>query len=220
MKIDLRLYAVIDRQHAGGFALPDLAKRVVDGGATLVQLREKLASRRRMIEEARAVHAALAGTGVPLLINDRVDVALAAGAAGVHLGWDDIPPERARALLGPEAIIGLSIRTHEQARAAPLHLVDYVCIGGAFATASKHTTQAPIGAEGVSAIASAVRARAPGLPVGAIAGIDATNAAEIMAAGVDGVAVISALSRAADPAAAARELRDIVDRTLAARSGP
>ena len=217
MKVDLRLYALLDPQRAGGHALPDLARRVVDGGATLLQLRDKLGSIREMIGRARAIKEALAGTGVPLLVNDRVDVALAAGADGVHVGQDDMRPADARALLGPHAIVGLSVKTVAQAETAPLDLLDYVCIGGVFATASKDNTSAPIGIDGLRSIVAALRARSADFPTGAIAGIDSTNAADVVAAGVDGVAVISALSITADPTAAARNLRALVDRALAER---
>jgi thiamine-phosphate pyrophosphorylase len=215
MTVDLRLYALVDPERAGGHTLPDLARAVVAGGATLLQLRDKLGATRTMIESARAIKAATAGTGVPLLINDRVDVALAAGADGVHVGWDDMAVPDARRLLGRDAIIGLSMKTLEQARAAPLDLLDYVCIGGVFVTMSKDNPEPPIGIEGLRRIASEVRKRAPSMPVGAIAGIDASNAGGVMAAGVDGVAVISALSMVADPAAAARDLRAVIDRGAA-----
>jgi thiamine-phosphate pyrophosphorylase len=215
MTVDLRLYALVDPERAGGHTLPDLARAVVAGGATLLQLRDKLGATRTMIESARAIKAATAGTGVPLLINDRVDVALAAGADGVHVGWDDMAVPDARRLLGRDAIIGLSMKTPEQARAAPLDLLDYVCIGGVFVTMSKDNPEPPIGIEGLRRIASEVRKRAPSMPVGAIAGIDASNAGGVMAAGVDGVAVISALSMVADPAAAARDLRAVIDRGAA-----
>jgi thiamine-phosphate pyrophosphorylase len=215
MTVDLRLYALVDPERAGGHTLPDLARAVVAGGATLLQLRDKLGATRTMIESARAIKAATAGTGVPLLINDRVDVALAAGADGVHVGWDDMAVPDARRLLGRDAIIGLSMKTPEQARAAPLDLLDYVCIGGVFVTMSKDNPEPPIGIEGLRRIASEARKRAPSMPVGAIAGIDASNAGGVMAAGVDGVAVISALSMVADPAAAARDLRAVIDRGAA-----
>lgn len=211
MKVDLRLYALVDPERSGGHALPDLARAVVAGGATLLQLRDKQGDTRAMVETARAIKAAIAGSGVPLLINDRVDVALAAGADGVHVGWDDMTPADARRLLGPRAIIGLSMKTMEQAREAPLDLIDYVCIGGVFATMSKDNPQPPIGVDGLRRIAAEVRARKPGFPVGAIAGIDASNAADVMGAGVDGVAVISALSMTKDSTAAARDLRALVD---------
>ena len=214
MPVDIRLYALLDSQRAGGHALPELARCVVDGGATLLQLRDKLGSTRRMIAAARAIKAAVAGSGVPLLINDRVDVALAAEADGVHVGQDDMAPEDARRLLGPGAIIGLSIKTLAEARAAPVEVLDYVCIGGVFATTSKDNPNPPIGIHGLRERLAIFRERVPALPAGAIAGIDASNAAAVMAAGVDGIAVISALSEAPDPAAAARHLRATIDKGL------
>ena len=156
---------------------PDLSRKVVQGGATLVQLRDKTGSTLRMIEEARAIKAALSGSFVPLLINDRVDVALASGADGVHVGWDDMPVADARRLLGREAIIGLSIKTPEQVAAAPLELLDYVCIGGVFQTSSKDNKEPPVRPEGFAKLAAMIRARAPHMPAGAIAGIDESNAA-------------------------------------------
>jgi len=157
---------------------------------------------------------------VPLLINDRVDVALATGADGVHVGQDDMAVEDARRLLGPDAIIGLSIKTVAQAEAAPVDLLDYVAIGGVYATSSKDNPDPPIGVAGLARIAAVFRRRRPDLPVGAIAGIDAANAAATVDAGADGVAVISALSLAPSPPDAARELRAIVDKALAERGRP
>ena len=123
----------------------------------------------------------------------------------------------ARLLLGRTAIIGLSIKTLQQAQAAPLEHLDYVCIGGVYETMSKDNPDPPIGADGLRAIAAAIRKRAPLMPVGAIAGIDEGNAAATIAAGADGVAVISALSMAADPKAAARSMRAVIDAALAQR---
>ncbi|MBX6425192.1 MAG: thiamine phosphate synthase [Variibacter sp.] len=218
MKLDLRLNAILDPQRAGGRALVELARSVVRGGATLLQLRDKTGSTRRMVEEARAIKAAIAGTGVPLVINDRVDVALAAGADGVHVGWDDMDARDARRLLGPDKLIGLSINSEERARTGPLEVVDYVGIGGVFATLSKDNPNPPIGVEGLAKLLAVVRSRAPGLPAVAIAGIDAANAAQVMTADVNGVAVISALALAPDPEAAARALRAVVDAGLARRA--
>jgi thiamine-phosphate pyrophosphorylase len=215
--LDLRLYAIIDPERAGGRTLPDLAQLVTAGGATLVQLRDKVGTTRRLVEEARAIKAGLRSSGVPFLINDRVDVALAAGADGVHVGQDDMAVEDARRLLGPKAIIGLSIKTVAQAQAAPLAALDYVAVGGVFATSSKDNPDPPIGVAGLCTIVAGVRARAPRLPIGAIAGIDEGNAADVIAAGADGVAVISALSLADDPTAAARRLRACVDGALRLR---
>jgi thiamine-phosphate pyrophosphorylase len=212
--VDLRLYALLDPERAGGATLGALAQAVANGGATLVQLRDKLGSARQLVAQVRDLKAVLAPRSIPLLVNDRVDVALAAAADGVHVGQDDMEPEDARRLLGPEAIIGLSVKTVAQAQAVPVGVVDYVCIGGVFATASKHNPEPPVGIDGLKSILAVIRRRAPQLPIGAIAGIDATNAAAVMAAGVDGIAVISALSLAADVSEAARALRGIVDAGL------
>lgn len=217
MTVDLRLYALIDPNRANGRDLASLTGLVADGGATLIQLRDKTGSTRQLIEEARAMGDTLAGTKIPLLINDRVDVALAAEADGVHIGWDDISAADARLLLGRTAIIGLSIKTLQQAQDAPLQHLDYVCIGGVYETMSKDNPEPPIGAEGLRTIAAAIRKRAPLMPVGAIAGIDESNAAATIAAGADGVAIISALSMTDDPKAAARNMRAVIDTALARR---
>lgn len=215
MNVDLRLYALLDPAQNGGRTMGELAA-LVGNGATLVQLRDKHGTTRDMIEHARAIKAALP-EHVPLLINDRVDVALASQADGVHIGWEDMEAGEARLLLGKQAIIGLSLKSVKQAQAAPLEFLDYVAIGGVFVTQSKNNPDPPVGLDGFRTILNAVRARAPRMPVCAIAGIDAGNAASGIAAGADGVSVISALSLAADPAAATRELRGIVDAALARR---
>jgi thiamine-phosphate pyrophosphorylase len=216
MRVDLRLYAIVDPETSGGHDLADLARRLAAGGATLVQLRDKLSETRVMVVRARAIKAALGA--VPLLINDRVDVALAAGCDGVHVGQEDMAAEDARRLLGPGAIIGLSIKTTAQAAAAPLDLIDYAGIGGVYGTTSKQSTSKPIGAAGLKRIVEELRRRTPGFPTCGIAGINASNAAEVIAAGADGISVISALSFAPDPQAAARGLRNIVDGALVKRS--
>jgi thiamine-phosphate pyrophosphorylase len=217
MLLDLRLNAIVDPERAGGYQLADLAARCVRGGATLVQLRDKCSETRMLIEEARAIKQALAPFAVPFVVNDRVDVAMAAGADGVHLGQDDMAVEDARRLLGSNAIIGLSIKLVEEAEAARLDLVDYVGSGGVYATSSKQQKSAPIGPTGLARIIAVLRRRAPALPVCGIAGIDAGNAAEVIAAGADGVAVISALSLVPSPETAAHRLREIVDAVLAKR---
>ena len=216
MVLDLRLYALVDPGVAGGRTLTDLCA-LIASSATLVQLRDKHGGGRAMVEEARALRAVLEPAGVPLLINDRVDVALAAEADGVHIGQGDISPADARLLLGRTAIIGLSLSTVQHAREAPLDLIDYVGIGAVYPTGSKEDASTPIGVAGLREIVEAVRARRPGFPVCAISGINAANAAETIAAGADGVAVISALSLAPDPAKAARNLRAVVDEALKRR---
>jgi thiamine-phosphate pyrophosphorylase len=216
MKVDLRLYAILDPALAGGRTLVDLANCVA-GSATLVQLRDKHGTTRAMVEEAQALRHVLEPAGVPLLINDRVDVALAAQADGVHVGQDDMAPADARLLLGRTAIIGFSVKSVAQAEAAPLEYLDYVAIGGVFATSSKDNVAAPIGIAGLREVVRAVHARRPGFPVCAIAGINEDNAADVLAARVDGVSVISALSLAPDPDRAAQKLRATVDHALRQR---
>ena len=216
--VDLRLNAIIDPERAGGRDLADLARRVAEGGATLVQLRDKKSETRAMVAAARAIKAALAPFAVPFVVNDRIDVALAAHADGVHIGPDDMTAEDARALLGPDAIIGISVKSVAAAEAAPVGIINYAGVGGVYTTLSKQQKNPPIGPEGLSRIIEALRRRAPNLPIAGIAGIDASNAAAVIAAGADGIAVISAVTLAADPAAAARALREIVDGMLAKRS--
>jgi thiamine-phosphate pyrophosphorylase len=216
MSLNLSLYAIIDPAVSGDHALADLAKRIIES-ATIVQLRDKHGNTRTMVEEARALKAVLKSKGVPFLINDRVDVALAAQADGVHIGHDDMMAADARMLLGRHAIIGLSIKTMEEAAAAPLDHLDYIAIGGVYETTSKDNTSAPIGTVGLRNIVRAIRKRSATIPICAIAGINAANAADVIDSGADGVAVISALSLASDPAQAAKKMRDIVDDALERR---
>jgi thiamine-phosphate pyrophosphorylase len=215
MRVDLRCYAIVDPEVAGGRELPDLCRMLAAGGATLVQLRDKLSDTRVMVERARAVKAALGS--VPLVINDRVDVALAIGCDGVHIGWDDMAPADARRLLGPDAIIGLTINSPQRADATDLGLIDYAGIGGVYGTTSKQTKNSPIGIAGMARVIEALRRRNPGFLTCGIAGINAANAAPVIEAGADGVSVISALSLANDPKAAAAELLRVVDAALARR---
>lgn len=221
MKVDLRLNAIVDPERAGGRDLAELARLCAEGGATLVQLRDKVSETRAMVEAARAIKKALTPLSVAFVVNDRVDVALAAAADGVHLGPDDMAVADARRLLGPGAIIGLSIKNVSEAEAAPVELIDYVGSGGVYVTLSKQQKNTPIGPEGLARIIGVLRERAhkqnKALPVCGIAGIDASNAGAVIGAGADGVAVISALSLTPDPQSAARGLRDVVDAMLAKR---
>jgi thiamine-phosphate pyrophosphorylase len=211
MNVNLTLYVLVDPARAKGRPLGDVAAAAARGGATLMQLRDKSGVTRTLVEQATAIKRSLAGSGVPILVNDRVDVALAAGADGVHLGRDDLAPIVARRLLGPRAIIGATVRADADVAALAPGAIDYVCIGGVFATTSKDNPDPPIGVHGLAHLARLVRERMPGMPVGAIAGIDEGNAGEVMRAGADGVAVVSAVTAASDPEAAARRLRAVVD---------
>jgi thiamine-phosphate pyrophosphorylase len=200
----LRLHLVTDATLCGRRGVEAVVEAAVRGGVTLVQLREKTLATRAFVERARALKARLAPLGVPLVINDRVDVALAAGADGVHVGQSDMPAADARRLL-PHALLGLSIETVEQVGEAEHAPVDYYGVSPVFATPTKLDVLAPLGLDGLRAIRAATRR-----PLVAIGGIDAGNAADVVAAGADGVAVVSALCAAPDPERAARALREVV----------
>lgn len=180
----------------------------VAGGVTSVQLREKTASTREFIERAKLLRALLAPAGVPLIINDRVDVALAAHADGVHVGQSDMPVADVRRWL-PDAIVGLSVECLDHVREVMSQNidVDYLGVSPVFATPTKRDTAPALGLDGLAAIR-----RLTALPLVAIGGISATNAGAVLAAGADGLAVVSALCAAADPCAAARALRDAFER--------
>lgn len=214
-RIDYRLNAIVDGGLRDIGDLAELAAVAAQNGATVIQYRDKDASTRAMIAQASAIREALAGSGVPLLVNDRIDVALAAGADGVHLGRDDMEPETARRLLGPDAIVGLTVKNAADAGTAAAAPIDYACIGGVFATLSKVNPDAPVGLDGFAALRAQIAASQPALPVGAIAGIDVAKAGEVVRAGASGVAVIAAIFRAGDMAAATRALREAVDAALA-----
>lgn len=219
--VDLRLYGILDVGVCGddGDDLSDMAAEAVAGGCTLLQYREKaISDARGALARIRAIREAIAGTGVPLLVNDRCDLALAAGAEGVHLGQSDLHPADARRILGPRAIVGLTLKTAAQADELYRLPVDYACIGGVFATTSKDNPDPPVGLDGFSRIAFRARlARGTAFPVGAIAGIDGSNAAAIVAAGADGIALISALFLGESVEGRAADLRHRVDAALAAR---
>ena len=210
-KVDYRLNAIIDGSLRDAGDLAELAGIAARNGATIIQYRDKDAGTRAMVEQAKAIREALSGTGAPLVINDRIDVAMAAQVDGVHLGRDDMEPALARLLLGPDAIIGVTVKNEADADAAIAAPVDYACIGGVFETLSKNNPDAPVGIDGFTALRRRIEAARPDLPVGAIAGIDVARTREVVRSGADGVAVISAIFRAADVAAATRELRDAVD---------
>ena len=204
-KCDITLYGILDPNRSQGRSLAELAIAALKGGATILQYRDKNASIRQLIETGREIKSAIVATGIPLLINDRVDAAMAIGADGVHIGQDDMSVKDARRLLGPDAIIGLTIKTKAHAIAAPVEPLDYVCIGGVYDTLSKDNPVS-IGIDGWQTIASHFREFSPNLPVGAIAGIDASNIEEVIQAGADGVAIISAMFMADDVESISQEL--------------
>ena len=201
MAFDPTLYLVTDRGLSLGRDLEWIVLEAVRGGVTMVQLREKDCSTREFIDLALRLKAALDGSGVPLLINDRVDVALASDADGVHIGQSDMPYAMARALLGPSKIIGLSAENMEQVLEAEALDIDYLAISPVYATPTKTDTAAPFGLEGLAAAAAVSRH-----PLVAIGGMNAATAAGAVRSGAWGIAVVSAIMSAPDPRLAAEEL--------------
>ncbi|MDN3555809.1 thiamine phosphate synthase [Halomonas maura] len=199
MRADLSLYLVTDPRLCESHGLVETVMAAVRGGVSLVQLRDKHASDAELVSLARRLKTALAGSGVPLIINDRLEVALAGGADGLHIGQDDGEVADARAALGPEAILGLSVQTPEQLARLDARRLDYLGLGPVFATPSKHDHARPLGFAGLAELVAA----SP-LPTVAIGGLKAEHARDVYRAGADGLAVISAICGTPDPEAAAR----------------
>ena len=195
------LMLVTDQDLCLGRPLAEVVRQAVLGGVSSVQFRGKQLSTRAFLEQAAALKALLAPLGVPLIINDRVDVALALGVDGVHVGQEDLPATTARRLLGPAAIIGLSVETWEEVERAQDLEVDYLGVSPVFATATKTDTKAPWGLAGLARIKGFSRH-----PLVGIGGISLANCREVALAGADSLAVVSAICSAADPEQAARAL--------------
>lgn len=212
---DLRLYFVTDPLLCAGRGLIETALAAIQGGATLVQLRNPGAKAGVLATEARALVAALKPLGVPLIVNDRPDVALAVGAAGVHVGQDDLPPEAARMVMGEDAIIGLSITHPSEMAAVPWGLVDHLGVGPVISRGVKPDAAEPMGIEGLSACLKLSR-----LPAVAIGGMDVGAAGQCILAGADGIAVVAGIAGKPDPRAAAQALRKEIDEAMAQRSQP
>jgi thiamine-phosphate pyrophosphorylase len=193
-----RLCLVTDRGLALGRPLVDVVAQAVSGGVTMVQLREKDCTTREFLEEARALKALLAPLGVPLVINDRIDIALAVNADGLHVGQTDMPVDVARAMLGPGKILGLSITNAEQMSHADASKTDYLGVGPLYLQSTKTNASNPLGVEGFAALRAMTER-----PVMAIGGLKADNCAPVLASGADGLAVVSGIVSADDPRAAA-----------------
>ena len=202
-----KLYPVTDRQ-LSGLSHAEQVARLCEGGARLVQLREKHLSAREFYREASEALRVARSFGAKLIINDRADVALAVGADGVHVGQDDMPPGAVRALLGAGACVGFSTHGVGQAIAAAALPVDYIAIGPVFATSSKENPDPVVGLEGVRRVREAV----PAVTLVAIGGVTAESARSVLEAGADSVAVIGALLSTADPAEITRRTRDLLAR--------
>jgi len=205
MKFDPSLYLVVGRSFTCGRELPELVAEAVAGGVTMVQLREKEADLREFVALAEVLKQTLLPTGVPLIINDSVEVAQRVGADGVHLGQSDLPAGEARRILGSSAYIGLSVETKEQALRAETLEVDCLGVSPVFASSSKTDTGTPWGLDGLSWL----RAHSRHVLVG-IGGITPDNAGSVLRAGAHGVAVISAICSAPSPGSAAKSLRQAI----------
>lgn len=202
----LRLYAVTDSRHLQVRTLLETVSAALDGGATFVQLRDKDCSPAELLAEAHALAALCHTRGVPFVVDDDVEVALASGADGVHVGQSDMAARRARALLGPDKILGVSAHNVAEALAAQADGADYLGCGAAFVTGTKLDAH-PVTAETMTAVTHAVT-----IPVVAIGGIDAGNILQLQGRGLAGVAVVSAIFSARDPAQASRELRALSEK--------
>lgn len=204
----LRLYLVTDRPLSLGRDIAWVVEEAVKGGVTMVQLREKDIDTREFIELARRLQPILKSKGVPLIINDRIDVALAVDADGVHIGQSDMPYELARRLLGPDKIIGLSVETQDEVLEANALDVDYIAASPVYSTATKTDTAPPFGLDGLREAVLASRH-----PLVAIGGMNVGTAPAVFAAGADGIAVVSAICSAPDPRKAAAALKGIPGRS-------
>lgn len=199
------IYLVTDRALCGPRTLDEVIIAAIGGGVRYVQLREKNVTTRFFVEEARRIKLLLKPFRVPLIINDRVDVALAVAAEGVHLGQDDMPCSLARKLLGKGAVIGLSVECWEDVVRAQEQDVNYLGVSPIFPTPTKTDTKACWGLSGLAQIKAYSRH-----PLVAIGGINATNAAAIIRAGADCLAAVSAICAASDPGQAAARLAVII----------
>lgn len=208
-KKQLRLYLVTDRDAAKGRDMVGMVRQAVAGGVSMVQLREKTACTRDFVELGQRLAEVLRPLGVPLLVNDRIDVALAIGADGVHIGQSDMPYDMARQILGPDKIIGLSVESLDDVRSANALDVDYVGVSPVFSTPTKTDTRRPFGLDGLrQAVALSVH------PTVAIGGMNSQTADSVMRCGTDGIAVVSAIVGAEDPMLASCELLSIVSNTV------
>jgi thiamine-phosphate pyrophosphorylase len=211
-KIDYSLYLVTDRGLSLGRSTLDIIRAAVAGGATTVQLREKEAATREFYREGLKIRKFLGEHNIPLIINDRLDIALALDAEGVHLGQDDMPVAVARRLLGDDKIIGASVFNAAEAREAEAAGADYLGLSPIFVTSTKPDLTAYIGIDGIAPIRQAVR-----IPLVGIGSMNGGNAFEAVRAGLDGVAVVSAICSERDPEAAARAIKAEVLRAKALR---
>ncbi|WP_010257256.1 thiamine phosphate synthase [Myroides injenensis] len=204
-QFDLSLYLVTDSILTKGKSLEYIVEQAVLGGVTMVQLREKEANTKDFYNTAIRLKKCLSYYNIPLIINDRIDIALACDAAGVHIGQNDMPCDIARKLLGPYKIIGLSVDCIEDVKAANAMDIDYIGISPIFNTPTKSNTASPFGIEGVKQAMKLTNH--PAITIG---GIQNQNAKEVIQTGVNGIAVVSAIISSEEPQLAAKELSNII----------
>ncbi len=207
-QVDYSVYLVTDKNISLPRSVEEVVELAMRGGATIVQLREKELSTRDFIELARRVKKILSPLNIPLILNDRVDVAFACNADGVHVGQQDMPYKIVRQLMGPDAIIGLSVETLEQAVEMENSDVDYFGVSPIFHTPTKTDISTEWGIEGLKLLRSKTRH-----PLVAIGGINLSNARSMIEAGADGLAIVSAICAAPDPEEASKQFREIVRTT-------
>ncbi len=205
---DLSLYLVTDRSLSLGRPLAEIVENAVKGGVTMVQLREKEASSLEFFRLAVELKKILRPHRIPLIINDRLDIALACDAEGVHLGQSDLPFTSARKIMGNNKIIGVSVENTDQAEELNKYNIDYIGISPVFGTLTKTDTAKPLGLEGIRKITNIADHPAVG-----IGGINKSNAKDIIEAGADGISVVSAIMSAVNPKDAAKELLSIVEQS-------
>lgn len=205
--IDWRLCFIADSEAAAGRDLLQLVAEAVEGGATIIQLRGKKWTSRDFLGLGSKAVRLLRSKKIPVIINDRLDIALACEADGVHLGQDDMPISYARKLLGKDRIIGISAATPVEAEAAERGGADYIGAGPVFSTSSKRDLGPPLGLQGLRTIRQKVQ-----IPILAIGGISSANVSDVVSAGADGVAVISAIASAPNPKTAATELIESIEK--------
>jgi thiamine-phosphate pyrophosphorylase len=218
-KLDLGVYLVLyptimTPVRSGKESIEDLLHQAIQGGITLVQVREKNCSNEEFLNLLRRAQPVLLHYNIPLIVNDRVDLALQSKVQGVHLGQSDLRVSEARKLLGPEAILGLSVENHHQALMAEKEDVNYLGVSSVFRTESKKELKQPWGPNGLKELKSYSR-----FPLVGIGGVNSHNARKVFQAGADGIAVISTLGTAPDPRASARRLREIADEFLRKKRG-
>ncbi len=208
MNFDLSLYLVLDPDLCRDHSMLETTMAAIKGGATMVQLRHKTACTREFIEIGRALMTAMAGSGVPLIVNDNIDAAIAIDAPGLHIGQDDMPASMAREKLGKDKILGLSIESEAVARKIDKTIIDYVGIGPIFATSTKPDHKPAIGFDGLTQLTALCK-----LPSVAIGGLKQEHIANVLESGADGLAVVSAICGQANPEAATRALADTLRKT-------